>query len=436
MNPRPWRALRTLAVSAAAALLLCAVSASGGRTAYADGHADAEAAAVPEVEPEREVVDMSPDDKVSVSMRTVFAPIGSLFRGPSYYYQPRRLEVDTTPSGGLVDLFYVRANFQKRFEQAMAPVTVLLPKRVDTGPRDSLTIRAFREGYRQKSVTVKMSDRTKSVLIDLEPLPNALVALSHRYFAGRSSLGFLTKEMLEFRVQEAPDGFTVVLNETSRSSEAASAMAGMRSPMVQEVVGQQLGEDLLVQVALDVDARESTEVRSRQGHDAARDLYEFTIDIVPTDGGAATVQRAIDALAAIRTGDVTGCALQFDRTLHERLDLGALNRALTPRGDFTDRYVRAAMRRLGEVTPGNTVRFSDGSQYDPTVPIELEAALSQAGGAEGFLALLRTFVGELETETYRSDTLRSLVAPELDSEVFEIRMSEAETAERDCLASL
>jgi hypothetical protein len=383
---------------------------------------------------DQEVLDMSPGDKVGWSMRNVFAPVTGLFLGgPGYWYEKRSIDVRTTPPDGLIDLFYVRANFQKRFEQAEAPLTVQLPPRIEAGPRDSLTIRAFREGYRQKSVTLKANTREKEVILDLEPLPNTLEALSHRYFAGRSSLAFLTSELLEFRVQEADDGFTVILNETAKSAEAEASLEGVRSPLVEESFAQQLGEDLLVKVTLSDAARRSTELRSRQAYHAARELYEFTVDLVPSDGGAAAVSSALEALAAIQERDVTGCALRFDVALRERLDQGALSRALTPRGHFTDRYLRAAMRRLGEVTPGGVVGFSSGAQFNVAVPIELEAALSQAGGAEGYIALLRRFVGELEAEEYRLETLRGLIAPELDGASFTGRMAESEAAERDCL---
>lgn len=393
-------------------------------------------AGAPAGDPDREVIDMSPADRVGWSMRNVLAPVTGLFLGgPGYWYDPRRIDVMTTPPGGMVDLFYVRANFQKRFEQAEAPVTVVLPKRIEAGPRDALTIRAFREGYRQKSVTLKISGREEKVVIDLEPLPNTLERFSHRYFAGRSSLSFITKELLEFRVQEAGDGFTVVLNETARSEQAAAAMEGVHSPMIEEVFGQQLGEDLIVQVSLTEAARGDADVRSRQDYDAARELYEFTVDLVESDGGAAAIAAAIAALESIGPGDVTGCALEFDGALRSQLDAGALNRALTPSGDFTDRYVRAAMRRLGEVTPGGAVRFTDGSRYDPTVPIELEAALSQAGGAQGFLALLRSFVDDLEPAEYQRETLRSLIAPELDPASFAAAMDRAEGKEEECGAS-
>jgi hypothetical protein len=119
-----------------------------------------------EPEPFHEVIDLKPADLASFGVKNLAAPFGSLFRGPDHYYQDREIRVDTTPTGGMVDLFYVRSNFQKRFEQAETPVTVIVPARVDAGPRDSVTIRAFREGFRQKTTTVKLASavcRTPSV---------------------------------------------------------------------------------------------------------------------------------------------------------------------------------------------------------------------------------------------------------------------------------
>jgi hypothetical protein len=386
-------------------------------------------------EPFREVIDLKPEDLASFGMKNVSAPIASLFRGFGHYYKDREIQIDTTPTGGMVDLFYVRSNFQKRFEQAETPVTVIVPARVDAGPRDSLTIRAFREGFRQKTMTVKVRSDVDEIIIDLEPLPNTLEGLSHRYFAGRSTVGFLTGESLTFRVQEASDGFSVILTETAMAPEARVGLDHMRSPLVEEVFGQQLGEDLLVKVSLTDAAMGTTEVRSRQQYNAARDLHEFVLELVPNDGGRAAVQRALDALAAIATADVMGCALAFDGEMREQLDPGSLNRALAPQGAFTDRYVRAAMRRLGEVTPGGAVEFTDGSKYSPSVPIELEVSLNQAARARGFLALLRTFVFSLEDEEYRAETYRSLIAPELDSGSFEVALERADAAEASCVAA-
>ena len=71
-----------------------------------------------------------------------------------------------------------------------------------------------------------------------------------------------------------------------------------------------------------------------------------------------------------------------------------------------------------------------------SVAFELEVALSEAGNARGYLALLRRFVAGLEAESYRRDTFRSLVAPELDPMSFGVIMDKAEAQERACLASL
>lgn len=415
-------------VRAAASWLLVASSLAAGACAVHEPR-------VGEHPTEHEVVDLKPEDLASFGMKNVAAPIASLFRGFGHYYSDRKIEIDTTPSGGTVDLFYVRSNFQKRFEQAETPVTVIVPARVDAGPRDSITIRAFRDGFRQTTTTVKMASSVDQVIIDLEPLPNTLDGISHRYFAGRSALGFLTDEALTFRVQEADDGFSVILTETAMAPEAREALDQMHSPLIEEVYGQQLGEDLLVKVSLSEQARGATTVRQRQQYNAARDLHEFVLDLVPKDGGAAAVQNALDALAAITPADVTGCALAFDGAMRGQLDPGSLNRALAPQGDFTDRYVRAAMRRLGEVTPGGVVEFTDGSRYRPKVPIELEVALNQAADARGFLALLRTFVGDLEKPEYRAETYRSLIAPELDSSSFAVALDKAERARASCLAA-
>ena len=94
------------------------------------------------------------------------------------------------------------------------------------------------------------------------------------------------------------------------------------------------------------------------------------------------------------------------------------------------------MRRLGEVSPDDgLVRFGGQDAYRPTVPIELEMALSQAGEARGFIALLRQFVAELESEAHRDETLRSLIAPEMDPQTFGVLLEKARAREQSCRAS-
>ncbi|MBW2294555.1 MAG: hypothetical protein JRG94_19930 [Deltaproteobacteria bacterium] len=321
-------------------------------------------------------------------------------------------------------------------------------------------VRAFQEGYRQQSVTIPMKSRKTELVINLEPLPNALKAVAHRYFAGRSTLVFLTVESPTFRVQEKTDGFGLILSETAQSAEAFASIGGLLSPMVASASSQQVGEDLVVNLKF-ADEQE-IELRSRLDHDVARGLYAFSLDLLPAAGVGDSIAAAQAALSrlesehvtgcnldfdrtlhslldsgALSPEHVTGCNLDFDRTLHSLLDSGALSRALTPKGDFTDPYLRAAMRRLGELSPDEGgVEFSGGIVYRPTVPIELEVALSQAAEARGFLALLWQFVSELEAPPHRRATFGSLVAPEMDPLSFGVIMDKAEESKRSCVASL
>jgi len=372
-----------------------------------------------------ETVNLVPEDQADWRPSRLLA-----WLRPGHNYGERIITVETTPPGATVDLFYIRSNFQKRYEQAEAPVEVVLPPRVQAGPRDAVNIRAFLEGYRQREVSVRVNSSKDRVHLDLEPLPNALEAVSHVYLAGRASLAFLTEETLRVRVQERDGGFNVILAETAKGDGVGEELEGLKSPRISGVEALQLGEDLLVRV--DTPDGQEVELRSRQGRDELRDLYVYTVEMVPPDGGVGAVQRARRALAGLDATDVTGCALVFDERLREGLDSAALSRALAPRGTFTDPYLRAAMKRLGEISPGARIAMRDGSQYDPRSGIELAAALSQPAEAEGYLALLRAFVRELEPPAHRAETLRGLVAPEMGSGAFEAALSAAEAAEARC----
>ncbi len=373
-----------------------------------------------------ETIILAPEDRADWSPGNLFA-----FLRPGYNYGERFIRVETVPSGALVDLFYIRSNFQKRYEQAESPVKVLLPQRVQAGPRDAVMIRAFLEGYRQKEVNIKVASNQEKVLLELEPLPNSLVAASHVYFAGRSSLAFLTKEALQVRVQKRGDGFSVILAETARGDEAGATLDQVKSPQIQSVEALQLGEDLLVQVETRKNAG-TFDLRSRQAQDPLRDLYVYSVEMVPEDGGVQAVQKARASLAAIQPSEVSGCASRFDRTLRGALDGASLSRALAPKGAFTDPYIRAAMKRLGEVSPEGLIEMSDGTKYNGASSIELAAAMSQPGEAKGFLALLRAFVNRIESPAHREGTLRGIVAPELPAADFQKALGAARAAERSC----
>lgn len=383
-----------------------------------------------------EVVELIPNERSAWGATNLFAPITGFFLGgPGYWYSARRIEVDTTPPGAALDLFYVRGNFQKGYEQADAPATIVLPSRIEAGPRDSLTIRALLDGYKQTEVHVRVRSRETKLHIDLAPLSNALVAMAHGFFAGRTTLSFVTKEALTFRLQQASDGFTVVLTSTGKSPGAEGTLEGVRSSVLKNVKAQQLGEDLVVRVSLTDAARaRKVETRSRQSFDAVRGLYTFALDLVAPEDGSTPVQRAQAALRNIQPGAVSGCAREFDAALHEQLEPSALTRALAPSGAFTDPYLRAALKRLGELSPGGELTLVDGTRFRAAIPIELSAAASQAGEVRGYLALLRAFVEELEAPSDRRESLRGLIAPELGVAKFDTAMDAAELREQRCFA--
>jgi len=381
-----------------------------------------------------DTVELVPQDRNGWTFTNLFAPISGLFLGgPGYWYDPRRIEVVTTPPGAQVDLFYVRRSFQKGFEQAESPVTVVLPSRIEAGPRDSLVVRAALDGYRHAEATVAVRSRETRVELTLEAVPNGLVAFSHVHLAGRASLEFVTREPLVLRVQQGGSGPSLILPQTAAAPEARASLEGVRSPLVASLLPQQLGEDLVVRVALTDAARDGGyDLRSRQGEDPVRGVHLFAIDLVPPDGGAAAIERGRAALSRIETGDVTGCAGAFDAALRERLDPESLARALSPRGGFTDAYLRAALKRLGDVSPGGAIELVDGTRYRASVPLELMAAASEAAQAKGYLALLRRLVAELEPPEYRREVLRGLLAPELPAPAFGAALDAAEADEARC----
>jgi hypothetical protein len=373
-----------------------------------------------------ETVVLKPDRGASWRPSRMFA-----FLRPGHNYGERSVEIETTPSGATIDLFYIRANFQKRYEQTESPAKVILPNRAEAGPRDAVTIRAFAEGYRQKEVSLRVASNQDKVLIELEPLPNSLVAVSHTYFAGRASLAFLTQEPLTVRIQNRDSSFNVVLAETAKGPELGDSLDGITSPLIDAVESLQLGEDLLVQVKTPP-GQQDIQLRARQSREELRDLHVYSVDMIPADGGVELVTRARQTLAGITAEDVSGCAATFDATLRGTLDPAALSRALAPRGAFTDPYLRAAMKRLGEVSPGRRIAMIDGSSFNPANSIELAAAMSQPAEARGYLALLRTFVSEFEGGEHCGETLRSLLAPEIGATRFSQMLEKAEAAERSC----
>jgi hypothetical protein len=386
---------------------------------------------------ERTTIDLIPSDRPSWGIANLFAPITGWFMGgPSYWYGDRKIEIDTTPPGATLELSYVRKNFQKRFERSVSPILLVLPSRIETEARDSVTIRALLDGYSHEEVRVGVRSHETKLMIDLAPLPNTLEAVTHTYFSGRGSLKFLTREALRFRLQDTASGFSIVLIGTSQTVAAATILQDSSSAVIHRLRSKQLGEDLIVNVELDEAHRGLLERRSSHGYDAARDLHHFTVDLVPASGTWVTVDEARDALAQIEPKDVSGCALEFDDSLRLQLEAEALSRALAPASSFLDPYLEAALKRLGEISPDAVISLTDGTKFRPSRPLELSAASVQSSQALGYLALLKKFVANLEPSTDQRNTLRGIIAPGVTNSDFDAILETAEESERRCNAGM
>ncbi len=372
-----------------------------------------------------------PEGKAYWGARNVFAPVSSLFVGRDYWYAEREVKVETVPPGGAIDLYYVRSGFQKMYEHVDSPLLLVLPRRVDLPPRDTITVRAFLEGFHTQEVAFNLNDRVDDIVFELIPLSNTLYSVSHTLLGTRGGLSFLTKEKPTVRIQEGANGFSIIFIETAAGKEMAEGLKSIKSSLIEEVSVQQLGVDLMVRVVMS----KQHELRSRLVPDVARGYYRFVLDFLPEEGVAEVIDQVLKAIARLSSADVTGCNQAFDRQLREALDPQELARALSPRGEFTDPVLRASMRRLGELSPGGSVELVDGATYKTAVPIELEAALSQASQVKGFLALLRELTRELDRSSHWKVAFQGLVAPEVSRESFFRMLQSAEQAESTCQRS-
>jgi len=391
--------------------------------------------ALPATAEEREIIDLIPTKRSGWTAGRLFAPITGLFMGgPSYWYGERTLEIDTRPPGASLDLFYVRENIQRRFERAESPILLRLPTRIEAGSRDSVVIRAILNGHLHQEVQIEVRSRKTQLTIELAPLPNRLEAMTHRHLAQRGSLKFLTSEAAKFRLQKMSDGFSIVLTETGHSEDAFESMRGVSSDNIKSLRAEQLGADLVVRVQLHDATQNRPDLRLTQGYDAARELHQFTIELVPTEGNAVVLARSGEALKRVQHSSVFGCALDFDRSMRSQLDPEALSRALAPSSGFLDRHLQSTLQRLGELSPDGLITLIDGSKFRPSIPLDLAAASAQSAEAIGVLSLLRAFIAELEPTKQRRNALRGVIAPELDSEHFDAIFEIAEDLERRCSA--
>ncbi len=344
---------------------------------------------------------------------------------PWHYFPQRSIRIETTPTGALLDLAYHRRGARLMFEQVRAPLEVELPSRFVAHRGDALGIHAFVPGYEPVRITAPLHGGTELLEIDLEPIANSVEIAGYRYLAGRGALTLLTRAELDLRVSDAARELYLVLPGTALGEEAGKLLDSLGSPQLEGVTAIQLGRDLLLQIRLAGETKqERPDFRIFTGFETARQLHRTVLDFSRPETRA--TRRALNGLAKIRSEAVSGCALRFDAALREGLERTDLARALTPSADFIDPILRAALRRLAELTAGGDLRLTDDTRLDPDAPVEFEAALGQSHEVEGLLALLRALAAELAPVEQRAAVLRGLLAPELDQDSFDERLSGGE----------
>jgi hypothetical protein len=354
---------------------------------------------------------------------------------PWHYFPQRSIRIETNPPGALLDLAYLRHGARLMFEQVRAPLEVELPSRFVAHRGDALSVQAFAPGYQPARVTAPLHGDTGELQIDLEHISNSVEIVGYRYLAQRGSLTLLTRAELDVRVSSTTHAFYVMLPETALGEAAGEVLDSLQSPQIEGVTATQLARDLLLQLRLGEAARdELPALRIFTGFEIARQLHRTVLEFSRPE--VRTTRRALDGLAKIRPEAVSGCALRFDAVLREGLEPAHLARALTPSADFVDPILRAALRRLAELSADGRLRLADGTRLHPEVPLEFEAALGQAHEMEGLLALLRALAAQMASAEEGTRVLRGLVAPELDQGRFDERAANAELAEQECRAGV
>jgi len=351
-----------------------------------------------------EEIDLVPEEKVGWSPRNVGAGISTLVTGPSFWYAQKRTRVDTVPADAMLALYYIRSNFQKRFERAVAPVVIVGPSRINATSRDVIAVRAAAEGYLTKEFKYRLFEAPEHVLLELEPLPNSLVFLGFTHLAGRSTITLRTTEEPEIRVSKGrgADGFTLALTQTATKLES---QPGTASGHLKGIAVEQLGEDLVVRVTT---RAPDLEVRSKSSYDPIRKEHLYSIDVVRKGSRSPNNMQVRGEIERVGFTRGNPCEEAFSSELRRQLDQQMLARAFRPTGGVVWFYQREAMLRLGRLNMGRVATLR-GEGFRTGSSIELAAALQSAAEVGDYLALLGAIARQ---QPDPEGFLRALVAPE------------------------
>jgi hypothetical protein len=371
-----------------------------------------------------EIVDLSPLEQAAWTPRNVVAGLTSILGLWNHWYGEKQILIETVPDGAYLSLYYLRSNFQKLFERAESPVLVRLPTRIQSTSADVLKIRVMADGFLVSESSRRVHTLPGRLLIELQPLPNALVFLGQTHLANRTTLTLRTTEEPQVRVAKgrSGDAFTLSLTQTADRLESRP---GGGTGYVEEVEVAQLGEDLVLRVAT---VKPDLEVRSRASYDPVRRSHLLVLDLLERGTAAPTLGQVRREIADVPFTPGDRCHAAFEAALYERLDPQALARALRPSGTVAEFYQRAVMERVGEFARGR-VSSRNGETYRIGSAIELAMALQNAGEIKGFLGLMGAAARrQQDPETF----LRSLVAPDLGADAFRPIYREAEARWRAC----
>lgn len=375
-----------------------------------------------ESEPER--IELIPEEKAAWSPRNIGAGLSMIFTGPSFWYKDKEMLVETVPAHANLALYYIRSNFQKRYERGVAPVRVITPRRIHATSRDVVTVRAALPGYLSAERTFRAHALPEKLSIQLDPLPNSLVSLGYTHLAGRSTLTLRTSEEPELRVSKpgGANGFILSFSETADQVEKRPESWG---GFVRDVTVDQVGEDLMVRIAT---TERDLQLRSKQNYDPVRKEHVFVLDVMrqgtrpPTRGA---VRRELERVGFSK-GD--RCNAAFESVLRERLDPQTLARAFRPSGSIAEFYQREAMLRLGRFDGGRVETLS-GETFRTGSAVELAMALQSAARVRGYLALLGSVA---RTHDDPAGFIRALTAPDMPPEEFAPIYRAAQRARASC----
>ena len=371
-----------------------------------------------------ERIDLYPPEHVMWTPRNVVAGVTSVIGLYGYWYRPKNVLIETVPADADVSLYYLRGNFQKRYERVAAPIVVELPSRIDSSSHDTFRYRVQKDGFLVVEDRFKVHDVPERLIVELAPLPNSLVFLGQTHLANRTTLTLRTTEEPQVRMAKGSNSksFTMALAETANKLDGTP---DLKSGFLNGVEIQQLGEDLLLRVAM---TREGLEVRSRSSRDPVRREHIITLDLIEPGTRMVTSGDIRRELAKVPYSGLGRCDARFEAVLRERLDPGVVTRAFRARAAVSEYYQKESMRKLGRLDTGR-VHSVSGETFRIGSPIEFEMAMQSAPTVRGYFGLLGVIARKQDDPV---TFLRSLLAPDMAPADFERVYRAANRAYRSC----